>query len=163
LGPQGGGADLLQLFLPWPDAVPLARPIYLGLVACALVGVALVVTRRRVDTWIWLGGAVVLGLFALGPYWSVAGVRLPGLGPAGWLVEVVPILGGLAHWHRAAGPLSVLLVPLVARGVSAAAERIPLSEAVRDAILVVLVLADLWLLSPRAWPLPRPFLRSPPR
>lgn len=147
------GADLLD---PWlPLQVTGGRPemshtAYLGL-AAGLLGVGAWARDRR--RWPWLLGALGFALLALGPWLYVQG-QAPRLGghpvllPAGWLTVLVPaVLGRLRRWERAAAVATLLLAPLVSTWGQGARARL------LGPLAAVLIVADLLLCAPLAWPL----------
>lgn len=109
------GTDLLNLFLPAWERVPISKSVYVGLVS---LGLALAAGRRAWGLW-----AVVLPLWALAMgHWLSIGGDTSWLGrvwrmPAGALTQHIPALEGLSHWHRAAGPAVIFFA--VAAGMGA--------------------------------------------
>lgn len=140
------GTDLLNLVTPHVDALDVSRTVYLGLGVLAL---ALLGARRR-DGLAALGVAVPLLVLALGHWLRVGGEPVGGLGPlpAGWLAEKLPVVQGISHWYRAAGPATVLLGAAAGLGAS-----ILVGERRWPAILLAAaVFADAVGLAPVPWP-----------
>lgn len=140
------GTDLLNLVLPAVEPVLISKCVYVGLVALAL---ALVAKRRRV---LWL--AVPLWVLSLGFWLSIAG-HTSALGgnlrmPAGLLVDAIPSLAGLSHWHRAAAPASIVLAAVAGLGAGRLVERWPRTGWVWPVLLVL----DALLWSQTPWPRP---------
>ena len=136
------GTDLLNLFLPSLDSVPVSKCAYLGLVALALAALA---GRRARLLW-WL--AIPLWVLALGHWLSVGGhTELLGHTwslPAGWLVRLFEPLTGLSHWVRAAGPATVFLAAAAGLGSERLGRWAPWAA--------LAVLADSLVLSQNPWP-----------
>ena len=154
-----GGADLLALGLPGLPDVGLTRTAYLGLVALGLAGVGMVAAVRRGDRGLAVGlglASVALAALALGTAVTVGGVPV-GPGVAAALTAMVPPLGGLLHWSRAAGAALVFVAPLAALGadalLSARPRWIP--------ALAALVAFDALVLSDAPWPRPSYDARPP--
>lgn len=148
------GADLLTFVVPHPEAVHPSKATYLGLLVLGLAGVGLV--RRRAARWLVALAAVFLVL-ALG-YWPTAGGHSPGIpGPAKLMVEAVPALLGMSHWHRAAAPAAVLLAVAAAMGAVPIVRRRG-----GGALLCALLLVDHLAGSPTAWPRSTTPLELPP-
>ncbi len=144
------GADLLDPWLPLPltgGEAEVSHTAYVGIVALVVAVIAVVRDRKR---WPWLAGSLAFSLLSLGPALYLHGRELTVggealLGPANLLIRACPPLGRLAHWYRAGAVAALLLVPLVASQ----------GRGWRGPVLAALVLADLLLAAPLAWPLPQ--------
>lgn len=140
------GTDLLNLLLPAVERVPVSKSVYLGWVP---LGLALLGLRR---SWPLLVLAVPLWVLSLGYWLSVGGSTAPGGRawrlPAAWLVEAVPALEGLSHWHRAAGPATVLLAAAAGLGAAGLVARWPRCTGG----IALAVVAESLLLSQTPWP-----------
>jgi len=144
------GADLADPWLPVQltggGAYPTSHTAYLGLAALLLACVAL---WRRRELWPWLAGALAFSLLSLGPwlYWRGHPLQLGEghvLGPAGLLTLALPsFFGRITCWYRAGAVASLLLAPLVS----------VLGRGRWGPLAALLVLADLLLCAPLAWPL----------
>lgn len=139
------GADLWSFVLPRWDAAPLGQSVYLGLANLALAGVGLQ-RRPRVVVPLFL---VVLVFVALAcGYWpTLAGRPLGFAGPAHWLVDAVPPLAAVSHWHRAVGAALPFLAAAVAVGVESLPDWRPLRW-----LLAGLVLAEGIVCAVVPWP-----------
>lgn len=143
------GADLLDPWLPGPltgGEAPVSHTAYLGVLALGAAILAVWRDRRR---WPWLAGALGCVAFAFGPYLYLGGHALelggrPLLGPAGGLTLLEPFFGRLTRWYRAGAVATLLLAPLVASVAPRGPWRLGFG-----ALLVL----DLLLLAPLAWPL----------
>ncbi len=149
------GADLLDPWLPMqltggrPD---MSHTAYLGLATLLFAVVALARNRRL---WPWLAGALAFAFLSLGPWLYVRGqaVQLGDgvvMAPAGWLMAAVPsFFGRLTRWDRAGAVASFLLAPLVAQWAVGVGRRVW----VTGGAVALVVVADLLLCAPLAWPL----------
>jgi hypothetical protein len=145
------GTDLLNLVLPSLEPAPISLSVYLGLGATVLALLGWW-WRRRALTPFLLATLVLLTL-ALGHWVRVGGEVLivaghPVPGPARLLVQLVPPLVGLSHWHRAVGPATVLLGLMAAVG----AQRLIAGRSWRALLLVSLLLAESLFLGQTRWP-----------
>lgn len=95
-GPHGGGTDLVNLFLPSIKSIPGSRTVYLGWIALVLAALSL---RERTGRW-FVAVAVLFAILSLGPAVTVAGKLL---------LHLPNPVGGMTHWYRAVGPLTVAL------------------------------------------------------
>jgi len=143
------GTDLLNLLLPHPGELPVARTVYVGAIVLLLAAFAL---RRRAG-WALVAIATAFWVLTLGHWLRVGGVPVSGLGPlpAGWLVEALPPLRGISHWYRAAGFASVFVGAAAAVGAAALLARVrhPAPWAVA---LVMTLFVDGVALAPTPWP-----------
>ncbi|MCB9795739.1 MAG: hypothetical protein H6741_23845 [Alphaproteobacteria bacterium] len=148
-GFRGGlrhGVDLSDPFFPaflTGGTHEIAHTGYLGLSVLLLAGLTL---WRRRELWPWVAGAAAFVGLSLGFHLYLGGeaLRIGGhavLAPVGVLTSLVPELGRLSRWYRAAGVAFLLLAPLAAL-------------ACRPRWLVGIVLVDLLWLSPVPWPHP---------
>jgi len=145
------GTDLLNLLLPALETVPISKSVYLGL---ALLALGLAAGRRALPL---LAIAAALWALSLGHWLSVAGhTELLGRawpGPAGLLTGGIPALEGLSHWHRAAGPATVLLAAAAGLGADRLLQRAPARWRMpAGCALVLLVLVDSLAFSQTPWP-----------
>ena len=155
------GTDLLNLLLPALESVPISKSVYLGGV---LLGLALAAGRRA---WPLLATAGALWALSLGHWISIAGhTELLGRawpGPAGLLTRWIPALEGLSHWHRAAGPATVLLAAAAGLGADRLLRRLPTSRVTPAACaLAAAVLVDALAASQTPWPRTTYDPRPPP-
>ena len=85
-----------------------------------------------------------MSLWALGHHPAVGGHSLGITGPAAWLTALLPVLGGLVNWYRAAG----LALVFVAAGASVGARALG-----RWSLLFLpLLWVDATVLSDAPWP-----------
>ncbi|MFT4976513.1 MAG: hypothetical protein ACI8S6_002418 [Myxococcota bacterium] len=139
------GTDLLNLLLPYVGDVHPSKSVYIGLVVLFLALWGLLWRPRQ---------AGPMWLLALGPlslslgYWpTVAGYPMGVPGPAWFLVEAMPELRGLSHWHRAAGAA----VPFIAAAAAIGFDALPKRRWLLP-VVSALILLDGALLSQTAWP-----------
>lgn len=155
--------DLASLALPTRAFNPshLPQAVYIGLPALLLGGLGLLRVRRS-RRWAWLGGAALLfslgGALKLGGYFLQVGED-PLPMPAYWLCRYVPPFSDLFYPARALPvallALGVMITLLLSRGLPARARSWALAAA------VLLLAADMLLLSPGHGPLPSAPYRVP--
>ena len=152
------GTDLLNLLLPRPDELPVARTVYVGVVVLLLAAVAL----RRSAGWALVALAAPFWVLTLGHWLRVGGVPVEGMGPlpAGWLVGAFPALRGISHWYRAAGFATVFVGAAAAVGAAVLLARVRHPTRWATA-LALLVLLDAVSLAPTPWPRPT-YAPNPP-
>jgi hypothetical protein len=147
------GADLLDPWVPMQltgGRPPMAYTAYLGMAAFVLGVLAVRRDRRR---WPWLAGALAFSALSLGPWLYLRGRALhvgeaTVMGPAGWGMTLVPrVLGRLTRWDRAGAVATLLLAPLVSTWGRGARGR------AFGALAAALLVGDLLLCAPLAWPL----------
>ena len=139
------GTDLLNPFLPSLTTVHPSKAVYLGLVGVVLAGLGLV--RARPKAWPWALTAGVLLCLSWGHWPTLAGKAMGFPGPALALVELVPELQGLSHWHRAVGPAAVCFAALAAWGAQSLPHRRWLGP-----LLGIVVAVDGIAFGQTAWP-----------
>ncbi len=139
------GTDLLNLVLPSTVSVHPSKAVYLGSILLLLVGVGLVRRGRR--TLPWVLAALPLLALALGYWPTAAGKALGFPGPAYALVQLVPELQGLSHWHRAVGGALPALIAAAACGAAALPKRAWVGP-----LLALLIGVDAVGFGQTAWP-----------
>ncbi|MCB9764696.1 MAG: hypothetical protein H6739_33280 [Alphaproteobacteria bacterium] len=161
--------DLVSFFRPGAHYSPDLKALYgedllivtyLGWVAIALAGFALARhrPRREMSLWIWL--TAIFLVFSLGPYLHVAGEYLTLSGrrvPLPFLpfFKAFPLFSRISHPFRFVVPATLGLGVLAGFGARALAQRLR-QPAPRVALgASALVMAEILLLSPAPWPLPR--------
>ncbi|MDP6934117.1 MAG: hypothetical protein QGG40_14425 [Myxococcota bacterium] len=149
------GADLLDLWLPGfvtGAEAPVSHTAYLGVVTLAA---ALWAVRQNRKLWPWLLGALSFAALSLGPHLYLEGSVLrwqqrPLLGVPGLLILALPVLGRLTRWYRAGAVATLLLAPLVS---TIGHKDGSASGSLRAMIVGFLLVTDILLLAPLAWPL----------
>ncbi|MBK9369269.1 MAG: hypothetical protein IPN01_23715 [Deltaproteobacteria bacterium] len=135
----GGGAEVFGFLSPnWATPEGMVFPAYLGVVALILAGIgAWRLGPRRAAPF--AVGVITFVVISWGPWllhdgeWvSIGAEKTPG--PVLWLSQLVPPLGRLNRWHRAAAVACLLCAPLVAAairrpGVAAVAALVLLADA----------------------------------
>lgn len=134
--------------------------VYLGWAALALAAFSLVGHRPRRDLSLWLVMLVLFAVFALGPYLYVGGeyVRWDGeMIPLPFYVffKAFPLFERISHPFRFVVPATIGLGMLAGFGVKELGRRFTLDARIVTGGASALILAELLLLSPAPWPLPR--------
>jgi hypothetical protein len=143
---SSAGSDLLNLFMPSLEAVPVSKSVYLGVVVISL---AFIGGKKARLVLIF---ALPFFVLSLG-YWFAVGGRTVWFGvpvslPALWLTRVVPSLEGVGHWYRLIGPTVLFLGVAAAVGV----ERLSVRWPRMIWIAPTLILADSLFFSQTPWP-----------
>jgi hypothetical protein len=144
------GADLLDG--PFPDwmtgsEAPVSHTTYLGL---SLILLALRGLSRRPQLWPFALAAFLTWLFSLGPWPTLLGIPISFsgqrlLGPAGVLATLFPLFARMTRWYRVGAVCFLCLLPLASAGLP--------HHRFRRYTTILLVLFDLLLWAPHAWPL----------
>lgn len=151
-----GGADVLGLVTPGIPDVELTRTAYLGILALVLAGIGVAARRGDRRLLALAAAGAWLAALALGRAPTIAGHPV-GPGPAAAVTALVPPLGGLLHWSRAAAFAGVFVAPLAALG----ADVLIAADRRRVVALALAVGLDALVLSDAPWPRPM-FDPTPP-